>query len=307
MTSSFYELSPDSVLNCVETALQTTSTGRLFALNSYENRVYEVELEDRPKVVIKFYRPGRWSKEAIQEELEFLKEIQNLEIPVAAPLCHGIWEGIIYAIFPKYMGQVLPELNDEQISRLGRLIGRLHVLGAAKKTKHRPVFNLENLGNKSLVYLNSSKWIPENLKEFYGVQLPDILKRIEERWDEVSPHMQRIHGDLHVSNLLWSSDGPFFVDFDDFGMGPRVQDLWLLMPGPLEESQDFLSVLIPAYETFHEFPHHEISLIEDLRKLRMLKFAAWIGQRWEDPAFPPAFPHYGTPEYFLQLARDLSH
>ncbi len=312
----FYELLPERILAAVE-RLNVRATGFCMALNSYENRVYEVGIEADARwpgaksLIVKFYRPNRWSHECIQEEHDFLSDLKQAEIPVVAPLVFDDGQtlqqdgGLLFCVFPKAMGRSISELGKDEIAWMGRLVGRMHSVGALKKSKHRPLLNPQTYGEQSLDDLLNSSLVPEELQPLIADLEFTLLQPLEDRWYDCAPKQQRIHGDLHVSNLLWGEAGPFFLDFDDSCLGPKIQDLWLLLPGPLEECEDFFKLFVRNYEVFSPFPHEEVPLIEDLRKLRILRYSAWIAKRWDDPAFPLAFPDFGTREYFVRLLRDL--
>ncbi|MCB0218568.1 MAG: serine/threonine protein kinase [Chrysiogenetes bacterium] len=322
VTKYFFDLGPDRVLDAVEAAGYVT-TGMCYALNSYENRVYEVEIEEDEargivkktpaslRRIVKFYRPGRWSREQILEEHEFIADLVAQEIPAVAPLPFDSAETLAqvpgtelwYAIFPKVGGRVPEELGEESLHQLGRLLARLHNVGASKQAPHRVKLTPETYGLANLEYLLSEKKIPAEIEDFYAQTVREICKLSEPMFAEASYH--RVHGDCHAGNLLW--DGQFLklVDFDDMVRAPAVQDLWLLLPGEGEERRLALESVLSGYEQMRPFDRATIRLIEPLRALRFIHFTAWIARRWEDPAFPPAFPHFGTGQYWNQMLRDL--
>lgn len=323
-TQFFYDLTPDRVLDAVEST-GLVCTGRALALNSMENRVYEVEIEledGRPKRspsdafrIAKFYRPGRWSQQQILEEHRFLQDLANEEIPVVAPLTFAdgstlrqmpgtaddvcIW----YAVFPKIGGRSPEELVDDQIARVGRLLARMHNVGAAGSAPHRLELTPETYGRKNLAYLQDGGFIPLELAAAYRDTVQRICD-IGEDWFE-GVRLQRIHGDGHFGNLLWGPTGPFWVDFDDMVRGPVVQDLWLIMPGRDEWACRQLNTLLDAYDQMRPFDRKQLRLIEVLRALRFVHFSAWIARRWQDPAFPRSFPHFGTIRYWQEQLADL--
>ncbi len=315
-TEFFFKITPDRVLEAVErSGLQCT--GRCLALGSFENRVYDVELEvegahlsERSRV-IKFYRPGRWTLEQILEEHEFLLELVDQEIPVVPPLkfpdgktLHQDPESqIYYTLFPKVGGRAPDELGDEHLQRLGRLLARIHNVGAAHPSKHRISLNHHTYGEENLKFLLQSDEIPLELKSRYEKAAQRIIQRSAPLFDSVA--VQRIHGDCHMGNLLWNDQGPFFLDFDDMVMGPPIQDFWLLVAGRDITGLSKLDVLIQAYEQMREFDHTSLKLIEPLRALRMIHFSSWIAKRWEDPAFPNAFPQFKTQRYWEEQTQDL--
>jgi len=319
-TQYFFELTPDRILDAVE-SVGIRCTGRSLALNSMENRVYEVEVEveDRSRLkspseafrIVKFYRPGRWSAAQIQEEHQFLVDLQENEIPVVAPLPFAdgstlkkipdanIW----YTVFPKIGGRSPEELDREQLERVGRLLARLHNVGAVRTATHRVAINPDTYGRSNLQYLLEHRMIPAEIEGAYA----DVVKQIcdfSEPWF-VEAESQRIHGDCHFGNLLWGPSGPFWVDFDDMVRGPCVQDVWLIMPGRDEYAREQLGIMLDAYDQMRPFDRRTLRLIEPLRALRFVHFSAWIARRWADPAFPRVFSHFGTQRYWQEQLQDL--
>lgn len=314
-TRYFFELTPEKILSAVELA-GLRCTGRILTLNSMENRVYEVEIEveneediksvsDRFRVA-KFYRPGRWSKEQILEEHQFLSDLSAQDIPVVAPLAfqngetlHKIGDiDIYFSVFPKSGGRIPEEFDDTQLGIIGRLLARLHNVGAAREAKHRLRITPETYGLKNLEFLQSSNSIPLQYVSEYSRAVEEICRAAEPLFQDVENI--RIHGDCHLANILWGSHGPRLVDFDDMLVGPPVQDVWLILPGRDEEAKRQLGVLLEAYEPMRRFNRKTLRLIEVLRALRIIHFAAWIARRWKDPAFQRAFPDYGTPRYWSE-------
>jgi len=309
-TRFFFELGPNQILDAVET-FGYRCTGRCLALNSMENRVYEVEIEgdsfrtpsDRFRVV-KFYRPGRWSAEQIGEEHQFLSDLIEYEIPVVAPLKSkdgGTLQrvkdiDIFYSVFPKIGGRIYNELNEDELLRIGRLLGRLHNVGATKPAQHRLALTPESYGTNNLSTLEELDVLPDSISARYKEVVTAICKISSELFKKVPT--QRIHGDCHLGNLLWCDTSPFWVDFDDMVSGPKVQDLWLLTPNRDSESEYHRELLLEGYEQFSKFDRSSLRLIEPLRALRMIRFSAWIAVRWKDPAFPRAFPTFGTERYW---------
>jgi Ser/Thr protein kinase RdoA (MazF antagonist) len=298
--ASFFSLTPDRVLDAVEVA-GARSTGRCLPLRAFENRVYEVELEGGERLIAKFYRPGRWSRETILDEHAFLTELASAEIAAVAPLALGTStlgeiDGILYAVFPRIRGRILDELDAEGRRRIGRTIGRMHAVGAARVAPHRPRLDVARYIHEPLEVLLAGRFIPEGWAPRYR----DVALRIAAAVAAplAAAPVQRIHGDLHPGNVLWGADGPILVDFDDFVMGPPVQDLWLLARGDSEEVRRWREDLLEGYEVFREFDRATLRLCEPLRALRIVYMSAWIARRWEDPAFPSAFPAFGTASYW---------
>ncbi len=312
MTESapFATLSPDTVLDAIESA-GFRCDGRTLALNSYENRVYQAGLEDGGWVVAKFYRPGRWSDEAILEEHEFSESLAAHEIPVVAPLrCNGrtlnTFDGFRFAVFPRQGGH-WPELaSDEDRQVMGRFLGRLHAVGSTGSFEHRPSIDLDRLGYSSRDYLLESDWIPHHIGESYAAVSEQLLDEIGRVFDEIGEvRLLRIHGDCHLGNTLWTDAGPHFVDLDDCLTGPAVQDLWMLLSGDETEMAAQVQDLLEGYTLFFEFDHRELRLIEPLRALRMVHYTAWVARRWKDPAFPLAFPWLAENRYWEEHVLNL--
>jgi Ser/Thr protein kinase RdoA (MazF antagonist) len=301
MGTGFYSLTPDRVLDAVEVG-GLRCTGRCLPLRAFENRVYEVELDDERRLVVKFYRPGRWSREAILDEHAFLAELAAEELPAVPPLDLGTGatvaeiDGILYAAFPRVRGRILDELDDERLRQIGRLIGRVHAVGAARDAPHRPRFTVERYVREPLDVLGSGGVIPTGLAARYG----DVARRIA---DAVAAPLarapaQRIHGDLHWGNVIWGAEGPILLDFDDCLVGPPAQDLWLLSHGDSAEARRGRDRLLEGYEVFREFDRSTLALCEPLRALRIIYTSAWIARRWDDPSFRTGFPTFGTDAYW---------
>jgi Ser/Thr protein kinase RdoA (MazF antagonist) len=303
-------LTPDVVVEAVE-ALGHRCDGRVLALNSYENRVYQVGREEGDPVVAKFYRPGRWTTPAIQEEHEFALELAAAEVPVVAPLVHAgrtLFEsqGFRYAVYPRQGGH-WPELGSKDERRwMGRFLGRIHAIGRTRPFRHRAVLDWRVMGTATATYLLESGWIPSHLEAAYESVAADALALVEQRFEEVSPYARlRLHGDCHPGNVLWTDAGPHFVDLDDCMTGPAVQDLWMLLSGRPEEMRAQLDDLLAGYGDFADFDWRETTLIEPLRTLRIMHYAGWLARRWDDPAFPRAFPWFEEPKYWEQHVLDL--
>jgi Ser/Thr protein kinase RdoA (MazF antagonist) len=306
-SASFFALTPDRVLDAVEVG-GLRSTGRCLPLRAFENRVYEVELEDERRLVVKFYRPGRWSRETILDEHRFLQDLAEAELPAVAPLDLGTGttlnevEGIYSVAFPKVRGRTLDELDAEKRRHIGRTVGRMHAIGAARPAPHRPRLDLERYVHEPLEILARSGLMPENL----GPRYRDVALRIAATAAPLlaAVRPQRIHGDLHMGNILWTPS-PVLVDFDDCLMGPPVQDLWLLARGRGEEATKAREDLLEGYEVFREFDRATLSLVEPLRAMRIVYMSSWIARRWEDPSFPPAFPGFRDHRYWMQEYEEL--
>ena len=307
---SFFTLTPDRVIAAAEAA-GVPCTGLCYPLNSLENRVYELERDDRTRVVAKFYRPGRWSREAVADEHRFLSDLEAADIPVAPPwaLPGGVTvaeapeTGILYALFPRVGGRAPDELTDDQLRRLGILLGRVHAVGAGGAAAHRRVLDARAWGEESLKVLRAAPTLPGTIGAALEAVTRRLLDRVAPDFEGVEAH--RIHGDCHLGNLLWGSAGPFFLDFDDMMVGPAVQDVWLLAPGRDAEGVRQRDVLLEGYTEMRAFDRTTLGLVEPLRALRYLHYAAWITRRWVDPSFPRAFPQYGTASYWAELVSDL--
>jgi Ser/Thr protein kinase RdoA (MazF antagonist) len=305
----FAGLSPDQVLDAASSA-GLDPDGRLFALNSYENRVYQLGSADGT-LVLKFYRPARWDDAQILEEHRFTAEMAAAELPVAAPveisgqtlLRHGEFR---FAAFP-YLRGGTPELDaPEARELLGRSIARLHQIGARRPFERRPEIGIERLGRSARIMVLEAELLPEGLRERYESVSGMLLERIEDAYQDVGPVGRlRLHGDCHLGNLLWNAHGPLFVDLDDCAMGPRIQDLWMVLSGPPADQQAQWAALLTGYQQFADFDFRELRLIEPLRGLRMLHHAAWVCHRWLDPAFPRAFPWFGEARYWEGYLGDL--
>ncbi len=304
----FFRLSPDRVLQAVEAAgLETT--GHCLALNALENRVYDVRLEDGAHVVAKFYRPGRWSRETILDEHRLLAALDAAEIPVCSPLSfpdgatlHEI-EDIHYALWPRTGGRSPDELSDPEIEMLGRLLGRIHAVAADLGAPHRPTLDADHVPLAALDLLEEGDWLPPHCERRYVSAVESLAGIYRDRSDGVA--LQPIHGDCHMGNLLRGDEGFFFLDFDDMVVGPPVQDVWMLLPGRDAEADRQRRLLVEAYRSFRTFDERGFGLIEPLRGFRFVFYAGWIAKRWADPAFPDAFPHFGTETYWENETRDL--
>ncbi len=308
LREQFFALTPERVLEAVEGAGFSPS-GHCLQLNSLENRVYDLRLEDGRHVIAKFYRPGRWRREQIQEEHDFLYELQSHEIPVCAPLRFGDGQsihetaGIYCAVWPRTGGRSLDEFSDDHLRMLGRLTARIHNTGAAAPAQHRLRLTAEEYIRRPLQYLLGSGMIPEHLQERYACAALASAERYEDLIEGVPLH--RIHGDCHPGNLLHGDEGFFFLDFDDFLTGPAVQDLWMIVPARDAEGLRQREVFLEGYRHFKDFEDHWLELVEPLRALRYVHYCAWIARRIDDPAFPQAFPHFGALDYWEEQCADL--
>jgi Putative homoserine kinase type II (protein kinase fold) len=311
MNSHPYDaLDPERVLAAVEgTGLLTD--GRLLALNSYENRVYQVGIEGGSPVVVKFYRPERWSREQLEEEHAFLFELVEAELGVVAPLGEPgqslHWsDPFWFAVFPRRGGRS-PELDFDTLEVLGHTIGKLHAIGARRQFHTREALTLDSFGEASAQFLLRENFIPADLRVAYETLVRDLLQRMRQRWQEsrgVNLKL-RLHGDCHTGNILMRDERVLLVDFDDCRSGPAIQDLWMLLSGEREQRQAQLSALIEGYSVFYEFDVCELNLMETLRTLRLMNYSAWLAQRWSDPAFPRNFPWFNTPRYWAQHVLEL--
>jgi Ser/Thr protein kinase RdoA (MazF antagonist) len=308
----FASLSPDVIVEALEAA-GFASDGRVLALGSYENRVFQVGVEDALPLVVKFYRPGRWSDAAILEEHGFALELAAAEIPVIAPLACGpaggtllLHAGFRYALYARRGGQ-WPELataDDRQW--IGRFLGRIHAIGATRPFTARGRLSVAVMGRESVAWLLAGGHVPDYVRHRYELVTGELLDLVEARFDEVGPlRYLRIHGDCHRNNVLWTEAGPHFVDLDDCMMGPAIQDLWMLLAGSAADMRAQLGDLLEGYGQFASFDGAEAALIEPLRALRMVHYAAWLARRWHDPAFPRAFPWFGETRYWERHVAEL--
>jgi Ser/Thr protein kinase RdoA (MazF antagonist) len=303
----YQDLSPDRALDALEAA-GWPPDGRLLALNSYENRVYQMGVDGGQPVVVKFYRPQRWSDAQILEEHAFTRELADHDLSCVAPLANSAGETLFFeaghrlAVFPRQGGHP-PEVDIEaNLVILGRALGRIHAVGCARSFEHRLGLDARRFGHDSREFLMASNFVPAEMVDAYTSTTEHLLARIDQL---TIPARGRIHGDSHLGNLLWRDDVPHFVDFDDAVNGPEVQDLWMLLSGERDERTRQLSKLLEGYETFHHFDYAQLGLIEGLRTLRLMYHAAWIGRRWHDPAFPRAFPWYDSIKYWSDHVLDL--
>ena len=309
-------LTPDRVMSALET-LGFDCDARIYPLNSYENRVYQVGIEGGGFVVAKFYRPGRWTDGQIKEEHDFALELKELDIPVAAPMVFDdsitlLQDGIFrFTVFPRLSGRA-PELDElDSLLTIGRYLGRVHLAGARKPFLERERLSVDTMAVQSRDYLLQHDFIPAELLAAYESLTENLIDRVQGLFAQ-SKGMSylRIHGDCHLGNVLWQEGTPFFVDFDDAVMGPAVQDFWMLLSGDRNQRQAQLMELMDGYSEFREFSTAELILIEALRTLRIIRYSAWLARRWQDPAFPHSFPWFNTMRYWsdhiLELREQLA-
>jgi Ser/Thr protein kinase RdoA (MazF antagonist) len=307
---AFESLTPDFILAAIDYCGYKTD-GYLMALNSYENRVYLVGVEDAEPIIAKFYRPDRWCDEAIQEEHEYCTDLAFAELPVVPPIRHSSGltlhkkEGFRIALFERKGGRA-PELDkEEHLRTLGRFLGRIHAAGAGSVFMHRPSIANLDYARESIRVVQTA-FIPNDLQLAYGSLITDIEDALGNRLRESSSCIEiKVHGDCHLGNILWRDNAPHFVDFDDARMGASVQDIWMLLSGDIEEQNTQLSWILEGYSEFRDFDYREINLIEPLRTLRLIGYAAWIAKRWSDPAFPLAFPWFNTQAYWEKHVLEL--
>ena len=299
LDNAYASLSPDDVLNSVETT-GLLGDGRLLALNSYENRVYRVGLDDGQSVVAKFYRPNRWTDEAILEEHQLTLDLAELEIPVVAPmqiegktLLHT--ERYRFSLF-KNRGGRAPDLEDfDQLEQMGRFMGRIHRVGQARPFEHRPTLDIQSFGHMPRDFVLENNFIPPELVQAYQSLTEQLLTEAAQCYERAGDvRLIRCHGDCHPSNILWTDEGPHIVDFDDARMAPAVQDLWMFLAGDRPEMTASLDAVLTGYTEFCDFDARELHLIEALRTLRLIHYYGWLARRWDDPAFKRAFPWFNT-------------
>jgi Ser/Thr protein kinase RdoA (MazF antagonist) len=308
-TRPYDGLTPDAVLDALE-SIGLRGDGRLLALNSYENRVYQVSLEDGSYRVVKFYRPNRWSDAQILEEHAFGAELAEREIPVVAAQEIGgkslhVFKGFRFAMYARRGGRP-PELEDEKVLEwIGRFLGRIHAVGATRPFKERPALDADTFGAEPRDWLLESGLLPEDLKDTWVSTADLALDGVDDCFERIEHRAIRLHGDCHAGNILWTHEGPHFVDLDDARMGPAVQDLWMLLAGDRGTATKQLKALLDGYEQFHAFRREELGLIEPLRTLRLLHYSYWLARRWQDPAFPAAFPWFGTQRYWQDRILEL--
>ncbi len=307
---AYAHLTPEVVIDAVESQ-GFYCDGRQLALNSYENRVYQVGIEDSTPIIAKFYRPERWSDAQILEEHLFSAELANSEVSAVDPMLNeqqqSLFEynGFRFALYRRQGGHA-PELdNFDHLLSLGRVLGRMHARGAVSKFEHRPAISIESYAIESRDFLLDNNFIPRSLQESYSTLANHLIDQARACFARVEYHNIRLHGDCHPGNILWRDDAPHFVDFDDARSGPAIQDLWMLMSGDRQQQTGQLSEILEGYQEFCDFNYAEISLIEALRTLRIMHYSAWLARRWSDPAFPMNFPWFNTERYWAEHILEL--
>ncbi len=296
----FSSLSPDLILDGIESIGLRVDSG-LLALNSYENRVYQFHDESKTKYVTKFYRPQRWSQQAIQEEHDFAFELADNELPMVAPLKFDgqslfTFQGYHFAIYPCKGGRIFEVDNLDQLEWMGRFVGRIHAVASQQAFQYRPTFSTEESLVQARNIIEQSGFIPHYLHESFFTILDQVIALASEQYQPTS--LIRLHGDCHAGNILWTDDGPHFVDLDDCRMGPAIQDLWMMLSGDRQQQTLQLDTLLMGYEEFFDFDPKQFALIESLRTMRVVNYMAWLCKRWQDPAFPHSFPWFNTQRYW---------
>lgn len=305
----FGTLSYELILDALD-ALGLNGDGSLVALNSYENRVYQVGIDQEPPVIVKVYRPARWSDDQILEEHGFLLELAEQEIPVVPPMLldgrtlhHA--GGFAFSVFKRRGGRA-PDLDrSDTLEWLGRFLGRIHAIGAVSAYRYRPALDVQSFGTEPRAFLLDSHFIPPHLKNAYATLTSQALLLVQQAFDRVEPSLIRVHGDCHIGNILWTEHGPHFVDFDDSRSAPAMQDLWMMLSGERHEQSAQMRSLLNGYREFADFRMAELGLIEPLRTLRLIHYSAWLARRWHDPAFPLAFPWFESAQYWEDRTLEL--
>ena len=306
----FSALHPDFILDSIESKGFKVDA-RILELNSYENRVFQIGIENSEPIIAKFYRPDRWNQDQVQEEHDFLLELASNEISVVAPIrLEGTTQfqagKFIVALFERSGGRTPQIESESSLEILGRTLSQIHNVGAEKSFAYRPSINIDDYGKSSRRWLLEAEVIPINLEKQYEKVSNILISRIEEKFSTQEVKNIRIHADCHLGNILWRAQRPHFVDFDDSRNGPVIQDLWMFLSGNLSEKSRQMTNIIRGYMDFRDFNFGEVALIESLRALRIMRHSAWIGRRWEDPAFPRAFPFFNTEKFWVEHIHQLS-
>lgn len=313
LSKDFASLDPSLIMDSVE-SLGLQCDARIFPLNSYENRVYQVGLEEGSaygqRLIGKYYRPNRWSDKQILEEHQFTEELMQLEIPVVAPLqFNGLslhhFNDHRFALYPQRGGRTAELDNPEHLQWIGRFLGRIHLAGASSAFNYRPTISLQDFAINSSEFLLQNNFIPDYLLEAYQSLSSDIIQLLKQRYQTDGFQTIRLHGDCHSSNILWTDKGPHFVDFDDCRSGPAIQDIWMLLSGDQQEQQQQLNHVLDGYFEFAELNQGELRLVEPLRSFRLMYYASWLAKRWSDPTFPLNFPWFNTTAYWEQHILEL--
>lgn len=306
----FDRLTPDFIMDAIE-AQGYRCDGRYLTLNSYENRVYQVGLEESNPIIAKFYRPERWDREQILEEHGFCFELGEQELPVVLPMCnsdgHSLlqYHGFHLALFERKGGHAAELDHAENLLVLGRLLARMHLIGARVNYTTRPTIDIRSYGYDSVDFI-SNHFMPAELTLAYQTLCNDLFQVMQQRIDETgSVNYIRVHGDCHAGNMLWRDDAPHFVDFDDSRMAPAIQDIWMLLSGDFDQQSKQLQKILDGYHEFNDFNYAELKLIEVFRTLRIMYYSAWLARRWSDPAFPHSFPWFNTARYWEEHILEL--
>jgi Ser/Thr protein kinase RdoA (MazF antagonist) len=304
---AYADLNPDAIIGAVEKSGHRCD-GRLQALNSYENRVYQIGRVDAAPLVVKFYRPGRWRTEQILEEHRFCAALRDADLPVIVPLTDAHGDTVIadgpyrLSLYTQTIGRPPAFDNAEHRKLLGRFAARLHNVAVLDHFDDRPVLDVESFGHASMEDLFASGHVPDALAEAFDAAGAHAVHRAEQLFEQCAPlFVHRLHGDLHAGNILWTDDGPVVMDFDDCCTGPALADLWMFLSGERDYQEQCLADLVEGYEQFRAFPYAQLPLVEALRTLRIVHHAAWIARRWNDPAFPRAFGFFATERYWQDL------